>query len=369
MPICKLCCDREANQTGSHILSWFLIRDAVNNKGKRQRHNEVSFEISSDTFVNTYFGSAVLPEDIETIKGRELTDEEIAAQKNHYTEDYILCTECEKRLATLESYISKNVFDKLRAHKVKEKYSYEVLEFSEKEAIRIFIYSLAWRASIVNYGHFTMMPDHEERLRIILNSCLEIDEAAMLKNAKESSIKICELPVIASLLETIDENNNSIFCLETTRHYAIIANDFAFQLFFRERHSKNVEHSLFGINKIIAKQKVLNFKEDKFKVAILNDEKRKIVYGKLYSFIADKIMRSALSVFRVGFKRIFKKTAPLGLVTYFQHKATIISIDNVERYSPEHFRNIAADVMMEYIVFVETAMAQQQAMLQRRWYL
>ena len=368
MPICKLCSEREANQTGSHILSWFLIRASVNNKSKRRRHNEVSFELSTETFMDTYFEIKILPKEKKKIKGRPLSDEEIEAQKNHHTADHILCSVCEKKIGTLESFISKKIVDKLRAYKFKSNSQLEILEFSEKEAIRLFIYSLAWRASIVKYGHFEMDPAHEERLRVMLNETLAIEEAAMLENAKRYSQKICEIPLLISFMETIGENNNSIYCFQNKRPYALIANDLTFQLFFRERHTKKNQISLFGINDIIKRQKSLNFKEDSFKISVLADEKRKLVYKKLYAFIAKKIMESAASDFRIGFKRIFKKAAPSGIVNYFKHKATITAYDKVELYSPEHFRNIAVDVMKEYLNLLNENMLRQQAYFQRQWH-
>lgn len=349
MKVCKLCQKLEANQTGSHILSWFLIRDAVNQKGKRRRHNEVSFEISSASFVNTYFGSEVLPDTIEITKGRELTDDEIDQQKNHYTEDFILCTTCEDRLGTLENYISVQVFDRLRTFVLGGDKIYVPINFSEKEALRIFIYSLIWRSSIVGFNHLKLLVDEEEKLRLILDNSLHLNEKEMLQNLRKDTIRICEMPLVIAFFETIGENTNSIFSFKSKKPYSMIINDMSFQLFFKLKDSKRTDEYFFGINSIIPRNEFINHKEDEFKVAFISDKKRKVVYGKLYSFIADKMMRSAVSMFRYAFHRIFKKRAPQGIVEYFRAKAFLNSDDKIEKYTPEYFRKIMAEVMHEYV--------------------
>lgn len=349
MKVCKLCKLNEANQTGSHILSWFLIRDAVNLKGKRRRHNEISFEISSATFTNTYFGSEILPEDIKRTKGKELTDEEIDAQKNHYTEDYILCSVCEDRLATLESYISKQVFDKLRAHSLGNNESYISIDFSEKEAIRIFIYSLIWRASIVGFNHVSLLEDEEEKLRSILDDNLHLKEPDLLKNLAQNTNQICSLPLIMTFLETKGDNSNSVFSFKARKPYSMIINDLSFQLFFKQKDSKRTDEYFFGINNIIPRKEFLNHNEHTFKVAFISDENRKLVYKKLYAFIADKIMRSAISMFRHAFSQIFKRPAPQGIIDYFKVMVVVTSEDRIEKYTPEHFRSVMAAVMYEYL--------------------
>lgn len=73
----KCCiCDSHASQTGSHIFSFFLIRDATNMIGRKQRSYELSFGMSSDEFIKTHFDQSILPEQIERIKKKHLTEGE-----------------------------------------------------------------------------------------------------------------------------------------------------------------------------------------------------------------------------------------------------------------------------------------------------
>lgn len=85
MNLCKLCKEREANQTGSHIIPNFMLVPMI---GKRYR--EESIKISTD-----------LSKKEEIYYGREnLKNTDTEMKEHHFTEDYIFCTVCEKFLST-----------------------------------------------------------------------------------------------------------------------------------------------------------------------------------------------------------------------------------------------------------------------------
>lgn len=86
MAKCKLCLKKEANQLGSHITSAFLLSSQIGKRGE-----EKGFTISTDP--NQNYGQDVGAEDIK--------------------EDYILCSDCEKRLSRIESIYSSAITQKI----------------------------------------------------------------------------------------------------------------------------------------------------------------------------------------------------------------------------------------------------------------
>lgn len=94
-------CDREANETGSHIAPASLIKNCV---GKH--YKEESYEIDvKNASVDVYFGR-------DNLKN---TSTEIKA--NPYKRDHILCKECESKLAVIESKFSTEFLSKFREDK------------------------------------------------------------------------------------------------------------------------------------------------------------------------------------------------------------------------------------------------------------
>jgi hypothetical protein len=342
-----MCLKAPANQTGSHIFSWFLIRGALNRSGSLRRNNEVAFELSTEKFVQTYFGSEVPPEQIKAIKGRELSDEEIENMTNPITKDYILCSNCEKRLSVVESIVQSQYFEELRNLKVNAS-PYAIHVFGKGELLRLFVYSLAWRASIVQQDDFKLDGDHQEKLRRLLDTNLSRDKTVLDQNILTNSIVINRLPLLLTFVETIGENSNSLFCSWTRKPYAMILNDFSFQLFFTPKHTKRITESLFGINEIIPPKKVLNMDKSQLLVGILPDQQRKLVNRKLGGHVARKIMGRAVALFKTGFEELLHRPCPRGIADYFRWKVVFGSDNQVEKYTPEHFTAVAMEVMQEY---------------------
>jgi hypothetical protein len=136
-------------------------------------------------------------------------------------------------------------------------------------------------------------------------------------------------------------------------------------LFFKEKDSKRDQDFFYGVNQLVHRKNNLNLNEENFKIAIINDEYRLKIYKNLYDEIADKIMRRGVALFREGFKRVFFKPAPIGIVNYFKHKVAIASHKKIELYSIEHFRSVAADVMKEHLFKLHPAVLQKIDFLHR----
>lgn len=347
VPICRLCKNENANQTGSHIFSWFLIRDAINKLGNKRRDNEITFHISTEKFVKTYFGREITPDQIRRIKGEELSDDEINQMVNPFTKDNIICSKCEKRLSKLEEINNINFFQALNEYKVNSP-NYDIHEFQEGELIRLFIYSLAWRASIVNQNDFQMDASHEEKLRTLLAKVLSIDETQLYQNISSNKNEINSYPLIITFSQTIGENTNFIFCSGNKRPYAMILNSLSFQLFFNPKHTKRINETLFGINQIISKNKLLNMNEPKIKIGILSNAQRSIINRKLGGYIAHKLLKRATDLFKEGFESIFQRPCPPGIVRFFVTNVALSRQDQVEKFTPEHFIQIATQVIHEY---------------------
>lgn len=152
--LCKLCLKNEADQTGSHITSAFLLASQIGDRGE-----ERGYLITTNP-----------EEDYSENKG----DKEIK-------EDYIFCRGCEKRLGVVESLYASEVTQKIEAKEFDQnfdqvKLANRITKLACKRisgiSFQLLIQSNAWRASISTqqlYGHFKLEPETEELIRFNLD--------------------------------------------------------------------------------------------------------------------------------------------------------------------------------------------------------
>jgi hypothetical protein len=171
--ICKMCLSSPANQTGSHLLSAFMVESMIG-----PRDHEIGYQITASADLDYRKNVGARP-----IK-----------------QDYILCRGCEQRLSFLESYISAEFTRKID----NENYSsnFEIVNHPTslpfKKCLRVnprafalLIYSVFWRASISEtvFKDFRMSTHVEEQLRSQLDRFLPPYENFRVKAKPKEWIK------------------------------------------------------------------------------------------------------------------------------------------------------------------------------------
>lgn len=164
MSKCKLCLIKIADKKNSHIIPKFM--------GKRL------FESTSPRHGVKIDGNGNLKKIQDSPK-----------------EDYIFCSSCEERFAKLEHYFSLklksihnylNEKDKFKIHTIQNNIILECYKIPFN-TIKLFNYSLVWRASISNmheFSSFKLNEFNEEILRTFLNSNLTLSYNQLTETLK-----------------------------------------------------------------------------------------------------------------------------------------------------------------------------------------
>jgi len=328
--MCKLCKNKEADQTGAHIFNFALIREIYNPKDNKNRGKEIVYGISTKDFLNVYFGNGIQPEEIQQLKGRDLTDEEIEKNCNPFTVDNIWCRECEGKFKVLEDYFMDNLYLKLRNQNKVDNYNSSV--------IRLYIYSLYWRVSVTNYCNFKLSDKEESKLRSLLlyNAKGKVEETIELAGLNSRQIK--KMPLIFNYQEPQDDITEHIILADLRRNpYLLIINNVAFQLFFKDKLGQCEKKYYFGLNDFGDFKKSINLNEEKLKITQINKSQSKDILNKVNFIIAKQKTSDFKKLFietHLHFFRVF----PLDeLIRSFMAKLTNDRGKLAHNYSFEHF--------------------------------
>ena len=244
---CLLCEKNEANQTGSHLTSCFIVASQFGKRGE-----EKAYEITADP-------------NQDYSENKEATG---------IKEDFMLCAGCEKRLSFVETYFSQELTNKIGESKYLE--NFPITEIKDENsskfhlcvkinpiAFHLLFYSIIWRASISNnpiFSGFKLEQKVMENLRFILDLYLpEYKDYKIVPKLKQWLKDLDNVPDFFSLypyliLRTEEEDidvskltekeleewekrktkNLLYFAFENNHPYHIILNEFIILVFFNE---------------------------------------------------------------------------------------------------------------------------------------
>lgn len=327
---------KKANKKGSHVIPHFLIKSMVNdNQNEKERDKEVSFKMESN-FSGLYFGRGVLPDKIQEILRRDLTEEEVETIENHYVVDYFLCEQCEKRLSVIEAYYSEKSKSftekgKLRTNKV------------ESHVALLFWYSILWRISVTGTLGLELKGKEEKRVRHLLNLCLSDNKKKLLENSVQAANLIDKHSYVILQHELVEGQVNKNFYVAHPVHkmpYCLLVNDFVIFFYMKSSHFRSVEQSFFSYEKYIKKE-LLNPCGENETIYILTEEEHEKAGQKMLSFKTDSWIRNWVKVIEETLLQIDPKM-PGHLIN--QIKKEVItemiqdeSISLGEKYSKENF--------------------------------
>lgn len=337
MDKCRLCLSNDANQTGSHIIPFFIVKSLVNDDPMDKRDKEKSFKISTSDLVSYYVGRNLSPEKIEKLLGRELTEDEIRKNASHYTRDHILCSWCEKRLQIIESEFNLKVYTKVQA--AKQNQLHEKLAFTDDlnvsaEIIRLFLFSIIWRCSVAKFLNLKLDSSIEERLRELLDTGLTDrgEDLGKVAGAIAEKLKVFPLAVLHES-KPDDSTRNICFIHQFNRTpYCIIFNEFIVLFYNKKKSLYNPVDKCFGLENLRFKG-LVNLNEDKFKIGMLTKDQWRDYRSNVLKHVV-KIMYNRIEFLYINLYKHFRHvTPPRHLVHSVMREVTGGKEDIIDNYS------------------------------------
>ena len=259
---CLLCKKRLADKKGSHIVPHFLLKRIENIEGKKDRDNELGFNIQ-EFHTESYFGRAVQPDKLNDVYG-ELSDEEIKNNKHPLVVDNTFCSYCESRFSKIESEYAKTLI----------KFDSKQYESGiSSELGLLFWLSIIWRMSINKKSGVQLTKSESEISRRILNRCLQdkitnIDLKKMQesKDLKKISYRLFRCP-------NYSEENSTFLLLHPKfgNPYALIIDEYLLLLSFKNNYKDFLSKDLFGVKEEVFQAKI-NQNKAYENISVLNAE-------------------------------------------------------------------------------------------------
>lgn len=261
---CKLCNSNEADQTGSHVTSAFLLTSQIGKRGE-----ERGFLITTDP-------------NQDYSQNREADD---------LKEDYIFCRDCEKRLSFIENYYSTEITHKIEDERFSQNFEavrtkhgiYLECRRIEPIAFHLLIYSNIWRASISNqpiYNHFNLPAIVETELQFILdlflpntvNHKIQVDIAKWNKIVRDCKEYFKVFPYMILKAEKLDNKEETYEFFDNLTHNPnhIIMNEYVILPFFEDVEWLD---DFFKLGNEIEIQDLLNDNSEHCKIGILSNER------------------------------------------------------------------------------------------------
>lgn len=262
---CLICDSDETSQTSAHIFPAWMIASAFD-QANRTRDHEIIYAMYPLDSKLPYFGNSVLPDKINEQIGRDLTDEEIQQQENFLTVNNLWCVGCERRIKQIEDYFLENVerqitdFSKCNDTEIVE------LSNANNFLIRLFFYSVFYRAHLSNFMGFTLNYKTAKKIKFFLNNYIKDNLSNTIDSIDTSNRKdqILKLPIRCMKIEE-KEKEHTGFIYVHNKHdkpYCFIINRYLIQFYGKGDQANFKPESFFGISSIVSNMNDLkNYKE------------------------------------------------------------------------------------------------------------
>lgn len=239
---CKLCNAKTADKKGSHIVPHFLLKRIENIDGRTERDYEIGYEIEG-LKSSSHFGRSLLPERLVETYG-ELSVVDIANNQHPLVVDNFFCSECEDRLARIESEYSKTI-------KNIGKTDYES-GVNVSTGI-LFWGSVLWRLSVHLESGVKLPTEQNELLREILDLFLpekddKLNEELIAESGLMNSVNYRLLRCINC---EKDDPKWLLFHPEFYNSLCLFIDEFVLAFSFNGQYDEFEANNCFGINELM----------------------------------------------------------------------------------------------------------------------
>jgi len=291
MPTCAICLIAEATQTGSHLLSAFMVESTVGKRGSEKGYI-IDDEPNFDYRINT--GAAPI------------------------IEDYMFCRGCEQRMAYVEHYVCSEYRDKFKNNSFQTNFKFtNATGYDLQEALYVnynvfllFLCTIIYRVSISKkklFAGFELRPDEQERIRLIIDECLppyknfkvKIKRPHFIRDINAKSALFQDLYFVLATYEHLKDETQSFNIADQYYRlpYNFMFGQIVLYFFFTKPRSAAKYLDFFGILSEVDLISVVNGEGANIKTIFLSEEKWHQILDVPRKIIVDNKMPGIMQIF------------------------------------------------------------------------
>lgn len=322
--LCKLCQNNPLENVGSHIFTESIIRTALNQDGYTKREDkEIIYKISPEKIGLDFIGSGVLPEKIEQITGKQLSDDEIEQNKNPFINRNLVCRKCESRFGYVESEFSSKIYAKIvkKNNDELKKDSCNYISFEHDKWLALqFVIINVWRASASNYSDWKLNSEQEEYLQqfILLTAADDIDTIIAKTIENKDNIKHFHFVLNYFIQESENLTENGVLIDTWENPNFILLNRLSLIFDFAPLNEIKLPELL---NDIIDKNFMCilpNAENTELRIGINSDKERKELYYRASLKAVNDILKKIDRIFIDTHIHTFGFPPPLNSIIFFK---------------------------------------------------
>lgn len=332
--LCKLCQNNPLENVGSHIFTESIIRTALNQDGYTKREDkEIIYKISPERIGIDFIGSGVLPEKIQQITGKQLSDDEIEQNKNPFINRNLVCRKCESRFGHVESEFLRKIYSNIvkKNNADLKKYTCNYISFKHEKWLALqFVIINVWRASTSNYSDWKLDLNHEEYLRQFILSTADDNIESIINKTIENKDNIKHFHFVLNYFIQESENltENGVLVDTWENPYFILLNRLSLIFDFVPFNEMKLPELL---NDIIDKNFMCiipSSESAELRLGINSDEQRKELYYRVSVKAANDILKRIDRIFIDTHKHTFGFQPPLNSMIYFKQSVANYTLED-----------------------------------------
>lgn len=265
LPLCPLCGVNEADDTGSHVVPYFLIKSMVSLDPDNKRSGQDMIFKLSDHGTDFYVRGGTEEDFVKTF-GKDVDDVDLSDNRDLFTVDNKWCKSCEAMFATLESLAAME-YSQILANGTR------VHTMPNSEVFRLFIYSVLWRLSVTSFLPNSISKEFETKLHNYLIDCLDADPKELKRKCLEKKDELCQYPLLVGRTFEEESSRNEVYAYDNSEPKTFIFNDLIINI------SESSQFDLNGVKPPYTEEdtEFLNKDEDQLKVILYSQEEYELL--------------------------------------------------------------------------------------------
>jgi hypothetical protein len=303
MKRCRICGKEEKQlATGTHIFPVWILKTTFGDRCAEIMHRITGLETPLP-----HIGREVDPKVYADLLNHIPSEDELEKIKgnNKLVVDEYWCSSCENRITLVENYFQKYIENVL----LKQPYDsndFTIKSFSKlnTDYVKLFIYSIVFRASLINFSNFSLELEYDNYLRKILKECLPFHKSNISEGCNLINHELANISILILRAEQIEQQKtNPVLIHRVNKNlFVFFINQYIFILSDKTIDTNILDSDIFGLRPIILENiEELNIAGKKLNIGIISSSSWITIIDSIKKWVCEIKQKNIDAIFYYSF--------------------------------------------------------------------